>query len=272
MKKVEFSNVEKAKTKVLESSKKGATYTFCNLLFDALIFLVIYIICNPDIIKHPTKFFADFEMSSLYVVGILFIIIFSLIQLGRFLLKDADIKAKEAVRNELKEKEYKEHETLSMQRISNTPLISNELKDLIIKLDANRASICEFHNGTHNLAGVPFLYCSMNFEEINDVDQIFPIAEELQHFNLARFPFIALHFNDGIWLGSRKEVEEVDPKLAAKLKYNGSEFIGTIVIQGAKCPLGLLTVSFDEKIHPERKEIANALSMAAQKLGHLLDK
>lgn len=42
--------------------------------------------------------------------------------------------------------------------------ISKELDHLIVKLEASRACIIDYHNGTSNYAGVPFNFASMSYE------------------------------------------------------------------------------------------------------------
>ena len=48
------------------------------------------------------------------------------------------------------------HQELINKRVENTPKINDELNLLQVTLDVDRAFIIEFHNGTNNMALLPF--------------------------------------------------------------------------------------------------------------------
>lgn len=169
------------------------------------------------------------------------------------------------------DEETTKHNELARKRMEAGPVVSSVLKDLILDLGATRAVLCEMHNGTNNLNGIPFLYADAVYEEI--VRTADYVTDEYKNFNMARYPFIGNHFYDQIWIGTRDDIEAEDPHLAAKLKYTGAEFGALQVIQGLRAPLGFLAVTYDAmaaKNKPSKTLITQKMDMAAQKICMLL--
>lgn len=169
------------------------------------------------------------------------------------------------------DEETTKHNELARKRMEAGPVVSSVLKDLILDLGATRAVLCEMHNGTNNLNGIPFLYADAVYEEI--VRTADYVTDEYKNFNMARYPFIGNHFYDQIWIGTRDDIEAEDPHLAAKLKYTGAEFGALQVIQGLRAPLGLLAVTYDAmaaKNKPSKTLITQKMDIAAQKICMLL--
>ncbi len=270
MGKIELKEVEQVKDKVLDMTHKGTGYFFKNVLFVILILLCCYIFTNPTIIMNPSQFIKNFDRSSVYSVAILAIIVIGVFQLGKSILRDN----KEALDKQDKEKikqEHKEHAEEIQKRIHRNPNISMVLKDMLINLNASRATVCEMHNGTNTLAGVPFVHISMTYEEISNEVQY--SAEDYNAINMSRMPFISKHFESGSWIGSTDEIMREDKYLATKLKCNGDEYMGFAVMHGKNSVLGVLTVSFsDKEKHPTKTEISRELMKASQRLSVLLDK
>lgn len=169
------------------------------------------------------------------------------------------------------DEETTKHNELARKRMEAGPVVSSVLKDLILDLGATRAVLCEMHNGTNNLNGIPFLYADAVYEEI--VRTADYVTDEYKNFNMARYPFIGNHFYDQIWIGTRDDIEAEDPHLAAKLKYTGAEFGALQVIQGLRAPLGFLAVTYDAmaaKNKPSKTLITQKMDIAAQKICMLL--
>ena len=169
------------------------------------------------------------------------------------------------------DEETTKHNELARKRMEAGPVVSSVLKDLILDLGATRAVLCEMHNGTNNLNGIPFLYADAVYEEI--VRTADYVTDEYKNFNMARYPFIGNHFYDQIWIGTRDDIEAEDPHLAAKLKHTGAEFGTLQVIQGLRAPLGFLAVTYDAmaaKNKPSKTLITQKMDIAAQKICMLL--
>lgn len=270
MGKFDMKEAEGLKDKVIEASHKGIGYFLKNVLLLLLILVGCYIFTNPDIIMNPSKFVENFDRSSIYSVAVLAIIVIGIFQLGRSILRENRI-AQDVFDKEKVQQERKEHVDEIRKRIYRNPDISMVLKDLLINLNGSRATVCEMHNGTNTLAGVPFVHISMTYEEISNEVQY--SAEDYNAINMSRMPFISKHFESGSWIGATDEIMMEDKYLATKLKCNGDEYMGFAVMHGKNSVLGVLTIAFSNKDkHPTKTEISRELMKASQKLSVLLDK
>ena len=266
----DLKQVEEIKEKVVKTSDKGFGFFMKNAVLVILIFLGCYIFANPDIIMNPKQFFDGFDRSSVFTFATLFLIIFGIFQLGKSIMKENRLL--QAEENQQKALEVrKAHNIEAMDRLKKNPEISGILKDILINLNASRSSVCEIHNGTNTLAGVPFMHLTMTAEEVSN--EVVPSADDYMNLNVTRIPFISAHFNDGAWIGPTDKIEKEDRFLAAKLKSNNDNYMGLILIHGKEYPLGILTVAFkDNSSVPSKEYIMTELIKESQKLSALLDK
>lgn len=168
------------------------------------------------------------------------------------------------------ERNKKEHEKLVKHRVNISPKIDNELKDLLIELKADRVCLCEMHNGTNNLSGLPFLYADMAYEV--DGHDIEDVSDEFKNVNLSKYPLIGNHFDEGIFLSSVEEIEKEDPKFALRLRCTGSEYFAGMVINGIENPIGILIVTFNKgDVRPSKVEIIAAMNKTSQVISSLMD-
>lgn len=266
----DIKQVEEIRDKVLNTSERGFGYFMKNAGLIFLIFLCCYIFANPSIIINPAEFFSGFDRSSIFSLVMLFMIVFGIFQLSRSLIKEhRELQAEENHQKTLEINRV--HNIEAINRLRKNPEISSILKDLLINLNATRSSVCEIHNGTNTLAGVPFVHLTMTAEESSN--EVTPSAGDYMNLNISRIPFIADHFNDGSWVGSTDAIEKEDRFLGAKLKANDDNYMGFILIHGNECPLGMLTVAFKDADNvPSKEQIMKELIQHSQKLALLLDK
>ena len=194
-----INDATKIKEQLEKKASRGFGYFFKNILMVILVFCAVFILTNPESITSTTEFFSKFSLNSLWVVFALLLIICGFYQLYKSIqAEDKKYLAETAITNyekaiEKREEEEKEkHNQLIQKRFDSAPLIANELKSLLINLDADRAAILEMHNGTNNLAGLPCVYGDMIYEEISP--RVHYARDEFKKFNLARIPFVALHY------------------------------------------------------------------------------
>lgn len=266
----DYKQVKEIKEQVIKTSEKGFKYFLKNAGLIILIFLGCYIFTNPDIIRNPAEFFSNFDRSSIFSFATLFMIVFGIFQLGKSILKEnRELQTEETNRKMLDSK--KEHTIEAVDRLRRSPEISGILKDVLINLNCTRSSLCEIHNGTNTLAGVPFMHLTMTAEEISD--EVVPSADDYMSLNLSRIPFIARHFDDPYWIGSTKDIAKEDRFLASKLTSNNDNYMGFVLIHGRQYPLGILTVAFkDLDDIPSKDKIMKEMLKESQKLSILLDK
>lgn len=272
-----LKEIKSIKDNLVSSSGKGFISFLKNILMIVLVIVIMFLGSNPEILLRPKQFIESFNSDVFFGFGVLFFLICATYQLGVSINKETKQNDSKKVIEEfkntelgIKQQEKEEHEKLINRRINISSDIRHELKDLLIKLGASRASVCEMHNGTNNLAGIPFLYLDMTYEErIPAVDFV---MDEYRNFNMNKYPFITNHIRQGSWIGSLQDVEREDAHLAAKLKFGDSNYGAFVALRGSRSIIGLLAVTFHTDTHPEKADIIAALAGSAQVISSLLDK
>lgn len=270
-----FKDIKDVKDQVIKTSSKGFKYYFKNVCLVTLIAIAIYIMSNPNILINPSEFIGSFTNTSIWGLFIVFLLSGGIYQIAKSLtnenhLSDTAKVYKDFVEAENKQKD-KVHNNLVVKRFEATAEVSNKLKELIINLGADRVTLCEMHNGTNNLSGLPFIFLSMTSEEVSPGYDY--VSDEFKDFNLAKFPFIAKHFKEGSWIGTIKDIEEEDPYFAAKMKLTRASTLALMILRGKYSPIGVLTVAFNddnENIPPKAKIIAE-MAQESQVITTILD-
>jgi hypothetical protein len=258
---------------------KGFWSFFKNAILVLMVILIMFIGTHPEVILEPDKLASYMNSNSLVALAILFVLISFTYQLARGLYVEKENQNRKKLVNDVeeaqrisREKEIQRHKYLVEKRIENSPKIRFELKDLLIRLGATRAAVCEMHNGTNNLAGIPFLYLDMTYEEISP--KVDYVIDNFKNFNLAKYPFIASHIKDMYWSGSIDDLKKEDPYLASRIKLNDTEYGACIVLRGSDATMiGLLVVTFNynDSDLPDEDSLLNAMMSSGQILATLLD-
>lgn len=163
-----------------------------------------------------------------------------------------------------------EHDEKAELRRAIKPEVDLILKSTLSQIDADRVFVIEMHNGTNSVAGLPFIYGEMTYEEVKDGIQ--HIDEDYTSVNLSRFTFPLILEEGHMWCGTITDLEEVDGKLAARLKSNDVKYLAIIQMFGVSNELGYYGFSYTKSDPPENvKDIKTALLINAQKLSVLLD-
>lgn len=164
----------------------------------------------------------------------------------------------------------KSHDAAVEVRRAIKPNVDMLLKDALSTMNADRAFVIEMHNGTNNVAGLPFIYGEMTYEEVRP--HIAHIDEDYTSVNLSRFNFPIYIENNHIWRGSIEELGKIDSKLASRLASNDVTFLAIIGLHGVNNELGYFGFTFcNGKAVPTEQEIEICLTSTAQKLSILLD-
>jgi len=271
-----LNDATRLKEKFEEKTRRGFGYFMKNISMVILLFIFIFILTNPTCISNPKEFFGEFHIDSLWVVFALFCSVAGFYQLSKSVQREDRASGKEQRMEEYEEairrndiEVKKKHADLTMKRLNINHLIDNELKDLIIKLDADRAAILEMHNGTNNFSDLPFVYADMSYEQISN--RIGYASDEFKNINLAKLSFVSTHWHDRTWIGTVDEVEKDDPYFAAKLRYVEVNFGSFVILEGIYGPVGILSLFWkDEKNHPSKTKIIAELNHSSQILSALL--
>ena len=163
------------------------------------------------------------------------------------------------------------HDTKITNRIVNNEKINVLLEKLFYQTNADRVLLLEYHNGSNNLSGLPFIKCSANFEIVGD--SIIPVASQWQDVQLSLLPFAYKLNKLGYWCGDTDSLEELDRGLYYRLKANYTEHFASCVVHGVDNELGILFVSFKDKPNETHncQEIKSLIKHASLELSLLLE-
>lgn len=142
------------------------------------------------------------------------------------------------------EQQKKEHTEELHKRFDRSKEMTAELNILLNKLHADRVFFIEYHNSIKSLEGAPFAYGSMNFEETSDGIDF--IGDEYTNFSLGKYKMVHYLYENLLYVGDLKGMEDLDKRLYLKLVSNGIKQIALIEVEGAEAPLGILGVTWSK--------------------------
>ena len=164
-----------------------------------------------------------------------------------------------------------EHNEQMQIRRDIKPLVSDLLKNTLNEMDADRAFIFELHNGSNNTAGLPFIHCTMTYEET--ARNIEPIDEDYQNLSLTRFSFPEYLHKHDLWFGTVEEFADIDKKLASRMQNNGATYLVITTIRSENSEIGYFGFTYcNDKKHKDDKDMMEFIVYTVQSLSKLLDK
>ena len=206
-------------------------------------------------------------------VGFSVCFLYTMKNIGDTISADVIFKQKTVVTdaiNEIDNFKSVEHAEQMELRRDIRPKVSELLRHTILTVDADRAFVLELHNGSQNTAGLPFIHCSMTYEE--DASDIEAIDEDYQNITLSRFNFPEyLHKND-FWYGTVDEFEKIDKKIADRMRSSGANYLVITTIRTKYNELGYYGITFcNGKTPKSTKQLMAHLLITVQDLSKLLD-
>lgn len=155
-------------------------------------------------------------------------------------------------------------------RFVNTKTIQNEIKMLLNETSADRAILIEYHNSVQSLQGLPFAYGSLNFEEISKNVEFY-LGDEFSNFNTSKYSICNYLMDNPLWYGDITELEEIDRRLALKLKASAVEYMVMIEIMGKEQPIGILVVTYTANSQvPNLNSVISKMRQFEIRVAHLL--
>ena len=183
-------------------------------------------------------------------------------------------RQKEAITEVIEENNQQlfiEHNEQMQIRRNIKPLVTEVLKNTINEMDADRAFVFELHNGSNNTAGLPFIHCTMTYEET--ARNIEVIDEDYQNLSLTRFSFPEYLHKHDLWFGTIEEFANIDKKIASRMKNNGATYLVITTIRSEDSEIGYFGFTYcNGKKHKDDKDMMEFMVTAVQKLSKLLDK
>ena len=156
-------------------------------------------------------------------------------------------------------------------RLENSAALNNVVLQLMYETNADRVLLAEYHNGSSNVSGVPFLKWSVTFEAFRD-EMGYGVANDYQQQQITLYPFIT-HIGDNyLYRGYvETDLKEIDKSYAYKLMSNRVEYIIVSQIvnnKGAKC--GMLILEYTDASAIDEYVVKQRLHGASQECAALL--
>ena len=182
----------------------------------------------------------------------------------------ADRAANEAFKTQL-ETQQKIHDYEMNLRMENSAALNNVVMQLMYESKADRVLLAEYHNGSSNVSGVPFLKWSVTFESFKD-EMCFGVANEYQQQQITLYPFITHIGENYLYRGFvETNLKEIDKSYAYKLMSHKIEYIIVSQIvnnKGSKC--GMLILEYTDASVIDEYVVKQKLHRASQECAALL--
>ena len=162
--------------------------------------------------------------------------------------------------------EQVERENVEYRR-SVDPIIRGELKELVYDVNATRACVMEFHNGTSNFSSLGFLYAAMTYEETKEGEP--SVSRIYNEISLSLFNISNIMYQSGYWFGSMEDLALIDPSLAEGISQSGTKWVAALLLESSR-ELGFLILSFDS-IPDNQQEIGRQIRRIGVSIASKLD-
>lgn len=162
--------------------------------------------------------------------------------------------------------EQVERENVEYRR-SVDPIIRGELKELVYDVNATRACVMEFHNGTSNFSSLGFLYAAMTYEETKEGEP--SVSKIYNEISLSLFNISNIMYQSGYWFGSMEDLALIDPSLAEGISQSGTKWVAALLLESSR-ELGFLILSFDS-IPDNQQEIGRQIRRVGVSIASKLD-
>ena len=162
--------------------------------------------------------------------------------------------------------EQVERENVEYRR-SVDPIIRGELKELVYDVNATRACVMEFHNGTSNFSSLGFLYAAMTYEETREGEP--SVSRIYNEISLSLFNISNIMYQSGYWFGSIEDLASIDPSLAEGISQSGTKWVAALLLESSS-ELGFLILSFDS-IPDNQQEIGRQIRRVGVSIASKLD-
>lgn len=170
--------------------------------------------------------------------------------------------------------QQKIHDYEMNMRLKNSGALNSMVVQLMYETNADRVLLAEFHNGSSNVTGIPFLKWSVTFESFTD-KMGFGVAHDYQQQQITLYPFITHIGENYLYRGYvDTDLKSIDRSYAYRLLSHGIQYVIVSQIineKGSKCGLLILEYTdasvIDEyvvkqKIHKASQECAALLTLS----------
>ena len=163
------------------------------------------------------------------------------------------------------------HDYEMNMRLQNSAALNSLVVQLMYEVKADRVLLAEYHNGSSNVSGIPFLKWSVTFESFRD-EVGFSVANDYQLQQITLYPFITHIGENYLYRGYvETDLKEIDKSYAYKLLSHGIEYIIVSQIvndKGSKC--GMLILEYTDASVIDEYNVKQKLHKASQECAALL--
>ena len=163
------------------------------------------------------------------------------------------------------------HDYEMNMRMQNSAALNSLVVQLMYEAKADRVLLAEYHNGSSNISGIPFLKWSVTFESFRD-EVGFSVANEYQQQQITLYPFITHIGENYLYRGFvETDLKDIDKSYAYKLLSHKIEYIIVSQIvndKGSKC--GMLILEFTDASVIDEFNVKQKLHRASQECAALL--
>lgn len=162
------------------------------------------------------------------------------------------------------------HDQVMKKRAEIKPKIDLILQNTLEEMHADRVFVIEMHNGTNSLSGLPFVYCEMTYETCRKgIDRV---DDDYGSVVLSRYSLPYYMTENRIYLGTVDELEELDSKLAYRMRANGTKYICVANMYSVSSYIGYVGIGYSEGSEPaDEEELKTAIFKLSQRISTLLD-
>lgn len=168
------------------------------------------------------------------------------------------------------EEKIEYHESVMKRRNEIKPKIDLILKNTLEDLNADRVFVIEMHNGTNSLTGLPFIYCEMTYETCRK--GVMRVDDEYGSVVLSRYTLPYYMSENRVYCGTVDELEEIDAKLAHRMRDNGTHYICVANMYSLDSYIGYVGIGYAEGSEPADEEtLKTEVFKLSQRVSTLLD-
>lgn len=182
----------------------------------------------------------------------------------------ANKAANDAVKVEL-DMQKKIHDYEMNMRLQNSTALNKLITQLMYETKADRVLLAEYHNGSSNVSGIPFLKWSVTFESFKD-EMGFGVANEYQQQQITLYPFISHIGENYLYRGYvETDLKKIDKSYSYKLLSHCIEYIIVSQIvnnEGSKC--GMIILEYVDSTVINEYTVKQSLHKASQECAALL--
>lgn len=148
-----------------------------------------------------------------------------------------------AIIDKVEVKQAKQHNEYIQKRKDADQIIKTSIVELRNVLGAQRSFVFETHNGGQNLAGLPFLYVDMTYDE--PLSGMKKLQDEYKNISQTRYNIMDKVFIANFWCGPIEDVEEVDKELFYRLQKEDVVYLGLLVLYGEYNVIGAVGITYN---------------------------